>query len=106
MSDLDARFDPWGQAARLESVPWAEGLLRVGDCVLLRPHGRADIFDLELAGRRAVVEAIEQDFDDNVHVAVILDDDPGKDLGLLRQPGHRFFFKVSEIEPPGSESRS
>ena len=25
---------------------------------------------------------------------IVLEDDPGKDLGLLRQPGHRFFFNV------------
>ena len=30
---------------------------------------------------------------------MVLDDDPGKDLGLLRQPGHRFFFEPEEIEP-------
>jgi len=29
---------------------------------------------------------------------VVLEDDPGRDLGELRQPGHRFFFKPSEIE--------
>jgi hypothetical protein len=28
-----------------------------------------------------------------------MDDDPGKDLGMLRQPGHRFFFHLEEIEP-------
>jgi hypothetical protein len=106
LSGLDADLDPWGQTRRLESIPWRDGELRVGDSVLLRPQGRADIFDLELAGRGAVVEAIEQDFDDNIHVAVILEDDPGKDLGLLRQPGHRFFFKVSEIEPARSEQPS
>jgi hypothetical protein len=31
---------------------------------------------------------------------VVLDDDPGRDLGLLRQPGHRFFFRLEEVEPP------
>jgi hydrogenase maturation protease len=30
---------------------------------------------------------------------VVIHDDPGKDLGLMRQPGHRFFFGVEEIEP-------
>jgi hypothetical protein len=30
---------------------------------------------------------------------VIVDDDPGRDLGLLRQPGHRFFFTPEEVEP-------
>jgi hydrogenase maturation protease len=28
-----------------------------------------------------------------------LNDDPGKDMGLLRQPGHRFFFDAREVEP-------
>ena len=27
------------------------------------------------------------------------DDDPGRDLGALRQPGHRFFVGVEEVEP-------
>jgi hydrogenase maturation protease len=29
----------------------------------------------------------------------VLEDDPGAYLGLLRQPGHRFFFAPEEIEP-------
>jgi hypothetical protein len=32
-------------------------------------------------------------------LAVIVDDDPGKDFGALRQPGHRFFFSPEEVEP-------
>jgi hypothetical protein len=32
-------------------------------------------------------------------VAVVVADDPGKDFGLLRQPGHRFFYRADEIEP-------
>ena len=70
-----------------------------GDAVRLRPHGKADIFDMVLAGRLATIEAIEQDLENNIHFAVVLEDDPGKDLGLLRQPGHRFFFASDEIEP-------
>jgi hydrogenase maturation protease len=30
---------------------------------------------------------------------VVLDDDPGRDMGMLRQPGHRFFFDPEEVEP-------
>jgi hypothetical protein len=30
---------------------------------------------------------------------VVVDDDPGRDMGLMRQPGHRFFFSVEEVEP-------
>jgi hypothetical protein len=99
VSGVDANWDPWGQTAPLESIPWAGDQLRVGDRVRLRPRGSADIMDLVLAGKTATVEAIEQDFDDQIQVAVVVDDDPGRDLGLLRQPGHRFFFRPEEMEP-------
>ena len=69
-----------------------------GDKVRLRPKGRADAFDLMLAGKIALVEAVEQDVENKVHVAVVLEDDPGRDLGLMRQPGHRFFYGPDEIE--------
>jgi hypothetical protein len=52
----------------------------------------------------AVIEAIERDFDDKVHVAVVLEADPGREFGLDRMPGHRFFFSPDEIEPAGEES--
>ena len=73
--------------------------LKPGDRVRLRPRAGGDIFDLALAGKVAVIESIEQDYENKIHLAVILDDDPGKDMGLLRQPGHRFFFSVEEVEP-------
>jgi hypothetical protein len=34
-----------------------------------------------------------------LHLAVVVDDDPGQDMGRLRQPGHRFFFTPAEVEP-------
>jgi hydrogenase maturation protease len=70
-----------------------------GDLVRLRPRKGGDIFDLALAGQIAIIESIEQDYEGKVHLAVVLDDDPGKDLGVLRQPGHRFFFATEEVEP-------
>jgi hypothetical protein len=73
--------------------------LKPGDHVRLRPRAGGDIFDLALAGKIAFIESIEQDYENKIHLAVILDDDPGKDMGLLRQPGHRFFFSVEEVEP-------
>jgi len=73
--------------------------LNPGDRVRLRPKGGGDILDLALMNRIAVVEAIEQDYEGNVHLAVVLDDDPGKDFGVLRQPGHRFFFAPEEVDP-------
>jgi hypothetical protein len=65
----------------------------------LRPRPGGDVLDLVLAGKIALVEAIEQDYDERIHVAVVVDDDPGRDLGLTRQPGHRFFFAPEEVEP-------
>ncbi|HZC28196.1 MAG TPA: hydrogenase maturation protease, partial [Gaiellaceae bacterium] len=70
-----------------------------GSRVRLRPREGGDVLDLALAGRTAVVETIEQDADGELHVAVTLDDDPGRDLGDARFPGHRFFFRVDEVEP-------
>jgi hypothetical protein len=73
--------------------------LRVGDRVLLCPTKKADIMDMALAGKVAVIEAIEQDFEDHIQLAVVLDDDPGREFGLMRQPGHRFFFSPEEVAP-------
>jgi hypothetical protein len=46
-----------------------------------------------------MIEAIEEDAEKRIHLAVVLDDDPGKDLGFMRQPGHRFFYTLDEVEP-------
>jgi hypothetical protein len=73
--------------------------LRQGDRVRLRPKAGGDIFDIALAGQTATIEAIEQDYDGRVHLAVVVDADPGREFGLLRQPGHRFFFSLQEVEP-------
>jgi len=83
----------------LESAQVSGVAVRVGDRVRLRPRAGGDIFDLALAGQIAIVEALEQDYEDKVHLAVVLEDDPGRDLGMLRQPGHRFFFSPEEVEP-------
>jgi hypothetical protein len=71
---------------------------RAGDFVRLRPRAGGDIFDLALAGKIAIIEAIEQDYEGRVQLAVVIEDDPGRDLGLLRQVGHRFFFAPEEVE--------
>jgi len=73
--------------------------LRQGSRVKLLPRKRGDVFDLALAGKTAIIEAIEQDYEGKFQLAVVLEDDPGKDLGMLRQPGHRFFFDLNEVEP-------
>jgi hydrogenase maturation protease len=73
--------------------------LRRGSRVRLSPRAGGDVLDLALSGRTAVVEKIEQDVDGKLQLAVTVEDDPGKDLGWARQPGHRFFFSVDEVEP-------
>jgi hydrogenase maturation protease len=73
--------------------------VRQGSRVRLRPKPGGDIMDIALSGKTAVIEAIEQDYEGKVHVCVVVDDDPGRDIGLLRQPGHRFFFNADEVEP-------
>ncbi|HEX4785132.1 MAG TPA: hydrogenase maturation protease [Candidatus Sulfotelmatobacter sp.] len=73
--------------------------VKAGGRVRLKPRKGGDVMDIALAGQTALIECIEQDYEGNAHVCVVLDNDPGKDLGMLRQPGHRFFFDAQEIEP-------
>lgn len=69
-----------------------------GSKVRLHPRPGGDIFDLALAGKVAVVESIEQDYDERIHLTVTLEEDPGRDLAGVK-PGHRFFFAPDEVEP-------
>jgi hypothetical protein len=92
-------WDPRGERPGLPQVRVAGVAIKPGNRVRLWPLGRADILDLALEGKTATVAAIEQDFEDRVYLAVTVDDDPGKDFGTLKQPGHRFFFGVEEVEP-------
>jgi hydrogenase maturation protease len=77
--------------------------VRCGSRVRLLPGPGGDVFDLALAGRAAVVEAIEQDMEGQIRLAVVVEEDPGRDLGQRRQPGHRFFFEPAEVEPLGPD---
>jgi hypothetical protein len=73
--------------------------IRKGSKVWLRPRPGGDVLDLVLAGKVAIIEAIDQDYEGRTHLAVILEEDPGQDLGAARQPGHCFFFSPDEVEP-------
>ena len=88
----------------LDSIELQGVTLRRGDRVRLRPRAGGDVFDLALAGRVAIIESFQQDYEGKLHVCVVVDDDPGKDVGMMRQPGHRFFFAPEEVEPLGPES--
>ena len=61
-----------------------------GDRVRLRPRAREASIRSCSRGKVATVESIEQDYEGKTHVCVVVDDDPGRDIGLMRQPGHRF----------------
>jgi hydrogenase maturation protease len=73
--------------------------IRPGSRVRLQPRPGGDVMDIALAGKTAVIESLEQDYEGKFHVCVVVDDDPGRDIGLMRQPGHRFFFDLEEVEP-------
>ncbi len=92
----DEFFNP---AARLESAIVDGVELRKGDKVRIWPKKRADIMDMALEGKVATIEALEEDVEKQVHFALVIDDDPGRDMGLLRQSGHRFFYSADEVEP-------
>ncbi len=85
--------------APVESLHVAGVDLKAGDRVRLRPRKGGDIFDMALAGQVATIEAIEQDYEGHYQFAVVVDSDPGRDMGMKRQPGHRFFFAPEEVEP-------
>ncbi len=89
---------------RLASVRVGGAELTIGDRVRLTPKGRADIMDLVLKDRVAVIETIECDFEDRVHLGVTIADDPGREMGFGHMPGHRFFYGPDEVQLLSSES--
>jgi hypothetical protein len=89
-------FNP---AQRRESAAVDGVTLKAGDRVRIRPKRRADVMDIALEGKIAIIESVEEDVDKNVHFAVVLEDDPGRDIGMMRHIGHRFFYAADEVEP-------
>ena len=89
----------------LQSVT-VEGIELVkGSRVMLWPRSGGDVIDIALSGKVAFVEAIEQDYEGQIYLAVTLEDDPGRDLGKDRSTlGHRFFFSPDEVVPLDPEA--
>ena len=88
----------------LQSVT-VEGVELVkGSRVMLWPRSGGDVIDIALSGKVAFVEAIEQDYEERVHLSVTLEDDPGRDLGDAHILGHRFFFSPDEVVPLDPEA--
>jgi hydrogenase maturation protease len=73
--------------------------VRSGSRVTLRPRSTTDILMRAVAGRRAIVDAVMQDLNDEIKLTVTLEDDPARALGKGRSLGHRFFFAPDELEP-------
>ena len=69
---------------------------RRGAKVVIRPGPDADIQARMLDGRRATLERIYIDYDDRVHLAVTVDDDPGQEL--MRETGRYLYFFAPELE--------
>ena len=66
--------------------------------MVLRPAtGRSDAQDMFLAGRVASVQAVLFDADEDPHLAVTLDDDPGADIQISH--GRYRYFRIDEVEP-------
>ena len=73
-----------------------------GSRVVMRPGSRrADAQDIFLAGREAQVEAVLQDVDGQVHLAVTPVDDPAADL--QRSHGRFLYFAPDEVETLSGE---
>ena len=84
--------------APIDSILIEAGVLKIGDRVRLRLRQGGDVMDSLLTGKIGIIESIEQDYESKIQLAIVMEDDPGRDLGMLRQPGHRFFFGVGEVE--------
>ena len=58
--------------SKLESVTVDGVVLRKGDRVRIRPRARADALYIALAGRTALIESIEVDVEDKIHLALVV----------------------------------
>ncbi len=77
---------------------WDPGRVARGSRVVMRPGARrADVQDIFLTGREALVEAVLHDVDGQVHIAVSPVGDPLADL--QRNHGRFLYFAPDEIEP-------
>ncbi|MFE2294693.1 hypothetical protein [Streptomyces sp. NPDC059452] len=93
----DPQQDP--EAADAPSTVSIDGeAVGEGSRVLLTPGARrTDAQDTFLRGCRATVEAVVADLDGELHLAVVLDDDPGGDI--RRGQGRFLYFKPDEVAP-------
>jgi hypothetical protein len=72
--------------------------------VQVHPSRRADAQDLFFAGQLARVVAVLSDVDGDVHVALVLLDDPA--LELHEWYGRYFYFAPDELEPVQADAET
>ncbi|MGD0473637.1 MAG: hypothetical protein ABSB70_10510 [Candidatus Velthaea sp.] len=91
-----AEFTPSApRSIEIGGIPVAKG-----SSVRLVPKRRADAWDMFLAGKLATVQAIHQDLEAKLYVAVTVDDDPATEYHQWY--GRSFFFEPDEVEPVGA----
>jgi hypothetical protein len=89
--------DAYGKPPGEKSMEIGGVVYKKGDKVRLSPtERRTDITDSILKGKTATIETIYLDYEDNVHLAVTVDDDPGQDL--RHDLGLYMYFKPDEVE--------
>jgi len=81
-----------------EVVKMIDGILySKGDKVRLQlGKRRSDSSDLFLNNRIATIEIIHTDYEDKIHLAVTIDDDPAQDM--QRELGMYLYFSPEEVE--------
>ena len=90
-SMASAQVEPGAESVIIDGTEVA-----TGSRVRLHPVRAADAQDLFLDGKSAAVCGVFRDLDGEVHLAVVLDDDPGADLHEWY--GRFRYFKPQEIE--------
>ena len=84
----------------LDSLDRDASMCGAGDRVRLRPRRGGDIMDLALAGKTATIEAIEQDYEGRVHVAVVRRRRPRpRPRGCSASPATASSSRPEEVEP-------
>ena len=93
----DASVQPEADSVMISGVPVAKDSL-----VRLHPSRRADAQDLFFADQTARVTAVLSDVDGQIHVAVVLTDDPAAEMHEWY--GRYMYFAPEELEPLGRRS--
>lgn len=98
-------FNPQDEVPEEASIELDAGSIQKGSQVRLAPKRNSDTMDFFLAGRTAHVQAIHRDVENQVYVAVTVDDDPAADL---HGKYNRFFYfypdEVELLEQPAKEN--